>query len=215
VLDLAGDVDAPALLRRRLIAQALERNPDLHLVAILREPALGLVDVVGAQVGQFAPYDRVVEAVAGGGAGLHQCPVRLDAEGVHREDRRLAAVVEGAEQDLDVIVGADPVAIRERGVHAAVGLVGPDPEMDGGGRVPDQDLGRIGRGHAVHRRELGEAGEHRGVAPGILGEPSVHLDLGLESRRPGVQVPRPAVIDVRGIDQGRQGERQVAQHRGS
>jgi len=127
----------------------------------------------------------------------------------------LPPVVESAEQDLHVVVGADPVAVGQGGVDRAVRLERPDAEMDRGGGIPDQDFGRIGGGNPVRRRELGESGEHRRVGPGVLGEPAVHLDVGLDPRRPDLQIPRPSVVDDRGIDQDGQGERQVAQHRGS
>ena len=46
------------------------------------------------------------------------------------------------------------------------------------------------------------------VAQASSAELPVHLDLGLDPGRPHVQISRPAVIDVRGVDQSGQGERQ-------
>jgi hypothetical protein len=153
VLHLAGDVDSPPLLLRRLEAEALERDPDLDLVAVVGQTPLRLEHEVGAQVGGLPADHRVVEAVAAGGSGLHQRAVRLDAERVHREDDACRPSSK-VEQDLDVVVRADLVAVRQRRVHLAVRLIGPDPEMHGGPRIPDQHLGRVRRGDAVHRGEL-------------------------------------------------------------
>jgi hypothetical protein len=149
VLHQADDVDPPGLLLFRLEANALERDPDFYLVAVVGHPALGVEDVVRAEVGPL-PFDhRVVEAVATGGAGLHQRTIGLHPEGVDREDAGLASVVEGAEEDLDVVVRFDPVAIGERCMHGAVRLEGPDTEVNGGGGVPDQHLGGINRRHSI------------------------------------------------------------------
>ena len=214
VLHLAGHVDAPPLLLRRLEAEALERNPDFDLVAVVGEPALRIEHEVGTEVGNLAADDGVVEAVAARRAGFDQRPVGLDAERIHREHRRLAAVVERAEQDLDEVVRADLVAVGERGVHLAVRLVGPDAEVDGGRGIPDQDLGRVHRRHAVHGRELGEAGEQRRLRPGRLVQRPVHRQLRLQPGRVHVQ---PAGAPV--VDGGRIGvteeQEQRQQHGGS
>src|SRR5437763_1535819 len=55
--------------------------------------------------------------------------VHLNAEWIHGKDIRLTMVVEGAEEDLDVVVRADLVSIRERSVDAAVPLECADPEI--------------------------------------------------------------------------------------
>ena len=44
--------------------------------------------------------------------------VHLHAERVDGEDERLAAVAEGAEEELHVVVGVDAIAIGQRGPHA-------------------------------------------------------------------------------------------------
>ncbi len=141
----------PALLPPGLKSEALERNANLDLVAGLGDPALGVEYEVRAQVGALALDHRVVEPVAGGGPRLHQCSVRLHSERIYCKDIGLPRVVEGAEQDLDVVVGRNPVAIGESGVHRAVRLERPDSEMDGGGRIPDQHFGGIRSRNAVRR----------------------------------------------------------------
>ena len=108
-----------------------------------------LEDEIRTEIGRLALHHRVVEPVAGGGAGLHQSPVRLHAERIDREDRRLAAVVEGAEQNLDVVVGGDPIAVGQGGVNRPVRLERPDPEVNRGRGVPDQHLGTVRRGNPI------------------------------------------------------------------
>ena len=195
----ADDIDAPALLLLRLEADALEGNPYLDLIAVIGDPTLGLIHIVRAQIRRLPLDHRVVEAVSTGGPGLHQRSIRLHPEWIHRKNGGLAPIVEGAEQDLDLIVGRDPVPISQRGVDRAVRLEGPDAEMNGGGGVPDEDLGRIGCGHAIGGRELGESGQHCGPGPGRLVQLPVHRDLGLLPGHPHVQLPGPAVIGARWV----------------
>ena len=56
-------------------------------------------------------------------------------------------------------------------------VVGDDAEVDRVGRVPDQDLGPLLRGPAVHRLVLPEAGEPGGLGPDGLVEDAVHPHL--------------------------------------
>src|SRR2546429_9406121 len=76
-------------------------------------------------------------SAATGGAGvlsLAAHPVLLYPERVHREQQRPPVVGVGVEQDLDVVVGVDVVAVRERGADdVAVLLVGPHPQPAGVG----------------------------------------------------------------------------------
>jgi hypothetical protein len=73
----------------------------------------------------------------------------LHAERVDDEDERPVELVERVEVNLDVVVGADPVAVGEGVSDRPVGLERPNAEIDGGGRIPDADFGRIGRGALV------------------------------------------------------------------
>ncbi len=126
VFDVPHDGEAPALLPGRLVAETLERNRNLDLVTPVGQLSLRLPDEVGVQIGCF-PAAAGVAA----GSGFEQRSVHLDAVRVDPEDQRLPAVVEGAEIDLDVVVGADPVAVRQGGVDRPVHLEGADPEMNG------------------------------------------------------------------------------------
>jgi hypothetical protein len=179
VLDLAHDVEPPRLHVGRLVLQALERDAHLHDVAVGGDLPPGLEDEVGAQVRRVAGERRSAEAGRAALVGLGERPIGLDAERIHGEDRGLAVVVEGAEEDLHVVVGADPVAVGEGGARRAMGLEGADAEVDRGGRVPDEDLGGVLARHAVLRRELREAGEQRGVRPLRLIEPPIEGETGL------------------------------------
>ncbi len=179
------DVEAPVLRITRLVAQGLERDPHLDLVAPGGLVALGFVDVVGAQVERIGAGDGGGEEVDGRPRRVAQRAVGLHAERVHAEDQRLAPVVEGVEQDLDVVVAGDLVAIGERGAHAGRVLVGADAEVDGRRRVPDQHRGRVVGRPVVVGEVLREATQHRGPRPDRLVESTVHGDDGVADPRHG------------------------------
>ncbi|MBK8003768.1 MAG: hypothetical protein IPK12_07410 [Gemmatimonadetes bacterium] len=221
MLHQAEDVELPGLLVGRLVAQALERDADLDLVAPRHQPAARLEQEVGREVRPLArPRRAAVEAAAAHHPALGEHPVRLDAERVHREHERLPAVVEGAEEELDVVVGEDAVAVRQRGVNLAVRLARADPQVDGGGRVPDQDLGGVDRRHPVDGLEVREAGQHRRLLPHRLVEAAVDHDRRLHARGRDGQLARAPVVDGPGIGRGHDGNRalqereQAKQHGG-
>ena len=58
------NVDAPDLLLFGLEADALEGDPDLDLVSVLGNVALGFEHVVGAEIGLLPLYHGSVEAVS-------------------------------------------------------------------------------------------------------------------------------------------------------
>ena len=191
VLHLADDVDAPALHVGRLVADALEGDVELDLVAVVGEPAPRIEDVVRREVGLAHLHAPARPPLFPLGA----VAVLLDAERVDAEEEGLAPVVEGVEEELDVVVALDPVAVGERGVDRSGGVEGPDAEVDARRRIPDQDLGGVGGRPLVHGLVLGEAGEHRGGEPrGLVQEPvdvgvllqARHGDLGLACE-PGVR----------------------------
>ncbi len=73
-----------------------------------------------------------------------QRAVLLHAEGVHAEEEGPPPVVVSVEEDLDLVVAADVVAVGAGGAdHVAVGLVRPDAEVDRGGAVPHEHLGLL------------------------------------------------------------------------
>ena len=111
----AGDVNAPVLLRLRLITQALERDPHLDVVTTLGEAALRLKDEVLAEIRRLAAARRHGAARAFGKGAIE-----LDAERVDAKHQRLARVVIGAEEDDDVIVGLDAIAIGKRGANGGL-----------------------------------------------------------------------------------------------
>ena len=152
VLDDAHDLQAPILRVGALVAEALEGDAHLDLVAPGGEVAARLVDVIGVQV------DRRVEPAAGAGAagraGAHAVAphaVLLHAEGIDREQQGAPVIEIGIEQDLDPVVGVDVVAVGEGGAHhVAVRLERADAEPDGIGGIPHQHFGRVLGGAAVH-----------------------------------------------------------------
>ncbi len=115
---------------------------DLDLVPPLDHPPRRLEQVVRAQIDAGA---RLLgrEHARARALLLALRPVRLHPERVHREHERAAAVVEGIQEDLDVVVPEDPVAIGQRRVDGAVGLAGPDSEVQPVGCVPNEDFGLV------------------------------------------------------------------------
>ncbi len=167
----ADDLHAPVLRFTALVTQTLERDPHFHFKTPRRHSAVRLVNVVRIQV------DNAVEAAAGiGTAGGARDPlaahaVLLHAQRIDLEQRGATPVVERVEQDLDVVVGADVVAVGERGPHdAAVRLIRANAEVDRVGCVEDEDLRRILRRPAVDGAVLAESGEQRRLAPDVLVE---------------------------------------------
>ncbi len=184
-----------------MIAQALERDPHLHLVAPVGHVATRLVDVVGVQV------DRRVEPAASarppGGAGRDAVApdaILLHAERIHGEHRGAAVVEVGVEQDGDVVVRVDVVAVGQRRAHdAAVALERADPEVDRVGGVPDEHCGRVFGGTAVHRPVLREARQRRRPTPHGLVEHAVDLRLRLETRDAHVELFGEAAVGWTGV----------------
>ena len=74
---------------------------------------------------------------------LDQHAVRLHAQRVHREVERLAAVVERGQEDADLVLGVEAVAVGERRPHRARRRVRAHAEVDRGGGVEDEHLGRL------------------------------------------------------------------------
>src|SRR5215510_2283566 len=99
-------MDLPVLHVLRLIAKTLEWNLHFDLEATLHQSTLGEEDVVGREIGPFPGLGgAAVEAATGDVAPLDHDAVALYSQWVHREHERLAAVVVGAQQDLNDIVG--------------------------------------------------------------------------------------------------------------
>src|SRR2546423_13547183 len=84
--------------------------------------------------------------IDGGAGGDAVAPdaVLLHPQWIHREHRGTAVVEIGIQQDGDVVVRVDVVAVGEGGAHrTAVPLERAGAGGDGVGRGPDQHLGRI------------------------------------------------------------------------
>src|SRR5260221_11509922 len=81
--------------------------------------------------------------------GFEDGAIGLDAKRVDGKDGGLPPVVERAEEDLDVVVAADAVAIGERRPRRSVRLELADGEMNWRGSGPNLDLGGILGGHPL------------------------------------------------------------------
>jgi hypothetical protein len=144
--------------------------------------------------------------------------VALNAQRVHREDCRLTSVAERRQEDPDVVVGIDLVAIGERGLDGAGLRERANAEVDRGCRVPDEHLGRVERRPTVHGRVLREAGKHRCSAPYCLIEASIDNDLRFDARRCNLELalsPAEALAwQVVKRNEGEEGDEERGDHRG-
>lgn len=170
-LDDAGDVEAPHLGPVPRVAETLERNADLDLVAALGDAPLRLPGEVGILI---ATSRNEAADLAG---ALAANAVGLGAQRVHPKEERSAAVVERVEVDHDMVVVVDVVAV---GYGCADGgripVVGDDAEVDRIRRVPDQHLGLLLGRSTVDGLVLPEPGEAGRLRPRWFIEIPVDLD---------------------------------------
>jgi len=194
-------------------------------VAALHQAAPRLEDVVGVEVD--VPLHRVDVPGASAGGGEAAGPaaeliapgaVLLHAERVGAEQEGQAPVVVGVEQDLDVVLAADVVAVGPGGAdHVAVDLAGPDPEPDGVGCVPDADLGGLLGRPAVHRLILREAGQDRRLGPDVLVQPAVGNGPGVDSGDRHADVAGAAAVvgqRIGALGEDRKGQKRCQVHGG-
>ncbi len=142
-------------------AQALERHRHLDDVAVIGDRALALVDDVEAVV------------LAG---GLREARVALHSRGVGKQVVGPGGVPVGVEQDPEVVVLPDLVAVADAGPERGGVVVGDESQVEVPLVVGDQDL-------ALHRRAgadvgvvLGETRRARRVGPARVVERAVDLD---------------------------------------
>ena len=197
VLRRADELNAPILRRAALVAKALERNPYLDFVAPRRHVAVRLVDVIGIQIDDTVEAKSGVLAAGRAGKAFAAYAILLHAQRVDGEQQRSATVVEGIEEDLDVVVGIDVVAISERGAHdRAVRLERADTEVDRIRCVERQDLRRVSRGPAIDGPILCESLEDRRAPPRLLSEVAIDLHGRIDAGQPHVGLAQAAVVDL-------------------
>lgn len=193
-LDRARHVQLPALLVAGAIAQTLERDGELHLIAELGELSLRFPHVVGSKIGALARLRwRARESTAQHRARFREHAITLNAEGVHGEYERLATVAIRAEKQLHVVVSRNPVAIGEYGADAAWCRERPNAHMQFGRGIPYQHLGTVLRCHSIGREKLREPRQQRGVGPRRFIEPAVDHNRRLASRRGHRELPASTV----------------------
>ncbi len=189
------DLDAPVLNRGALVAQALERNADLDLEATRRDSTLRLVDVIGVQIDDPVEAPARIPPAGGAGNPLTADAVLLRAQRIDGKEERAAPIVERVEQDLNVVVGSDVVAVGERRPHhIAVLFEGADAEVDRIGCVEDEDLGRVLSRPAVYGAVLTESREQHRLSPHILVEHAVDAHRRLEARHLHVELTEVAGV---------------------
>ena len=89
---------------------------------------------------------------------------------------------EGREDDLDVVVGVDFIAVGEFVVDAAVRFEGADAEIHRARRIPDKNFSGVFGGETIERGVFGESGEQRGALPDGIVERAVDCDAGVDAR---------------------------------
>ena len=184
----ARDVDAPVLLRLRLIAQALERDAHLDVVAALGDTALRLEDEVLTVIRRLAAAGR-----RGAARAFREGAVELDAERVHAKHQRLARVVIGTEEDDHVIVGLDAIAIGQRRANGAGRRRGANAEMNRGRRIPHEHVGGVIGRRAIDRRIARKPREHRGLRPHRLVQlPSTSIERSIRGGSTSSEPLRPS-----------------------
>jgi hypothetical protein len=188
VLNLAHDVEVPALLVARLILEALEWNADLDLVPVVCQPPLRAEHEILAQIRRDAAGESRRPRARETLPLLNDRTIHLYAKGIHTEHIRLTVVVERAEEDLHVVVGRDLVAISECRVDRAMRLERADAEVDRRGRIPHEHVGGIGRWNPIVGRELREPREHVRLLPHRLVENAVHGHIARETGNADVQL---------------------------
>ena len=205
VAGVLGDphhLQPPVLRIGALVADALEGNPDLDLVAPGGQMPPGLVNEIGAEVDDAVePAGRSAAAARGPGVlPLAAHAVLLHPQGVHAELQGAAVVIVGVEQDLDVVVRRDIVAVGERGANdRAVALEGADAEIDRVRGVPDENFRGVVRRPAVDWPVLRESREPGRLSPRRLVEVAVDDDRGVDAGDPHVEVPGAAVVHGPGV----------------
>src|SRR6266446_4225139 len=152
------DVQPPALNFRILVAKAFKWYPHLDFIPPIDDTSLRLEEVFRIEIHASSERIDVPKSPAGcrrtSRASSKLCAprsvlldtIRIDAE----EERDLSRVV-GIEQDLDLILAVDVVAVGVRRAHdVAVNLSSANPEVDRVGRVPHQNFSGLVRRTSIH-----------------------------------------------------------------
>ena len=117
-----------------------ERHP-----APAGDAGVGVPDLVVAVV--------LIGLVGPGGIGLH-------TGGVELKEGAAAVVLEGVQENKDVVVGGDVFATCQMAANqAGVGVKAEKNDVQGGGGVADVDLGALGGGLPIVGSDLGEAAD--------------------------------------------------------
>ena len=111
MLNHTNDVQSPTLRLGRLVAQRLEWDADFDFIAVFGDASFRLKDEVLTQIGLLPRTHLTHKAARCLAIRLENGAVHLHAEWIHSENECLTTVVEGAQQDLDLVVGVDAIAI--------------------------------------------------------------------------------------------------------
>ena len=192
-----------------LVLDAAKGNPDHDLVPVRRQMSLRLVDEVRDSGRRAAAPLRLTLLNPVARTPSVIVPSSWMPNGLTAKTIACRACRNGRQDDLDVVVAVDLVAIGERRMHGAVRFERADPEVDRRRAIPDQHLGRVVGGAAVNREVLGETGEHRRLLPDRGGQRAVDRNVGGQSRQARIEVVGPTVVNRsrRARSPGRNGRR--------
>ncbi len=171
-LRAAPEVNAPQLVFTGNVAQRLERNRDFDRVAIFGKDPLRLHDEVQAEVFALAFGPDTV--------GLH-------AERIEIKLVSSPLIVEGVEENADVVVVPDVVALGDVGAYLCGIVETVKRDVDKTRVVTKTNFGAIFRDEIVARLNLVEIFKHDGSLPDFVVELAVDRGwLWEESRLNGI-----------------------------
>src|SRR6185436_18808928 len=175
--DAALDVEAPRLRSARAVAERLQRDGELGAPAVLGPRGLDVPDGIPVPVEiAFVGYFLIAE-----------CAKRIGLK-----EHTAAAIVERVEDELDVVVLKDVVAVPAH-------FVGDDPlrlivetvhrEVDGGGVEEDPDVGSLGRRLSFVRLLLHEIADRGNLTVNRVLQEAIEDEWFGETNRPYGDTP--------------------------
>ena len=163
-----AQVESPGLRPVAAVAQRLERNRDFDRPAVLEAPGAHVPDAVPRRVLQVVGHRHVAQR----------------AERVGLEEVAVAAIVEGVDDEGDVLVAEDVAVVAAQLVgHLALGMAVPAARRDVEVDVVEEDpgLGLLGGRLALARLLLDEVGERRDAGVDGVVETAVEVERGVQA----------------------------------
>src|SRR5205823_12673562 len=140
--------------------------------------------------------------------------ILLHAERVDREQERAAPIVEGVQEDLDLVVGVDVVAVGERRADdATMRLVCANPEVNRVRSVECEHVRAVLRRPAIDGAVLRKTGQQRRLLPRRFVEQTVDVHGGrLDTGYLHLDLMKAAVVHRMRIARGLEEEEKNGEH---